>query len=146
MTGEQLDTLTKRGLVFAILRNKQTKEAVCMSYKEHIEAIAELFIGNKWNETYEVVNSAPCIIFSDVQVLLAMAPIMQINMPNGPKMPPGMRGGPGGMFGAGTRPGGIGRGSMFGGMMQSDDDEDEDEDDDEEDDDEDEDDDPDDTS
>jgi hypothetical protein len=86
-----LDEYKKRGLVLAIIRNKETHENVCMCYHEQVKAVAELMIGKDWDKTHEVVDSPPAIILSDVQVLLAMAPVMQVKMPRGgPVAGPGM--------------------------------------------------------
>ena len=80
---ETLESIKKRGLVLSILRDKTTKAPLCMCYQEQVEAVAELMIGEKWRETHEVVDSPPAIILSDIQVLLAMAPVMQVKMPRG---------------------------------------------------------------
>jgi len=74
---ESLDELKKRGLVWAILRDIETKEARCMCYHEQIEAVAELLIGKAWKSTHEVVDSPICVILSDAQILMAMGPVVQ---------------------------------------------------------------------
>jgi len=123
-----LEDLKKRGLILSILKNKETHEQVCMCYKEQCEAVALLFLGKNWGDKYMIENSPPAIILADTQVLLAMAPVMQVEMPAMAKMRPGGGMGGGGMFGGGRPPGR----SMFGGSGQSEDeDEDENEDEDE---------------
>lgn len=80
---ETLENLKKRGLVLAMIRDKTTKAPVCMCYQEQVEAVAELMIGKAWGETHDVVDSPPAIMLSDIQVLLAMAPVMQVKLPKG---------------------------------------------------------------
>ena len=57
MADETLDALRKRGIVLAVLRNIESKELVCMCYKNQVDAVAELFLGKNWKDKYKVEDS-----------------------------------------------------------------------------------------